>query len=94
MCERIKKKKQQLCISYTVLRMRTEVSAWIDFLWTDWGQHPGWYWTENVFLEQCWGLEGERLLKARPHTNVRYSNEQSGPSEYHFSFAAQASYTV
>lgn len=38
---------------------------------------------KSVFLEQCWGLEGDGLLKARPHTNVRYSNEQSGPSEYY-----------
>lgn len=37
----------------------------------------------TVFLERRRGREGEGLLKARPHTNVRYSNEQSGPSEYH-----------
>lgn len=35
-----------------------------------------------MFLEQCWRLEKERLLKAHPHTNVGYSNEQSGLPEY------------
>lgn len=71
-------------ISYTVLETWIEVSAWIYFLN---GQTevriPVGIGQRTVFLEQCWGLEGEGLLKARPHTNVRYSNEQSGPSEYY-----------
>lgn len=40
---------------------------------------------EQCFWNSAGDLEGEGLLKARPHTNVRYSNEQSGPSEYYSS---------
>ncbi len=64
----------------------TEVSAWIYFF----SRHTGVSISDGigqrtVFLEQCWGREAETLLKAHPHTNVRYSNEQSGPSEYYSS---------
>lgn len=63
--------------------LETEVSAWIYFFSGQTGVSiPVAFGQRTVFLEQRWGLEGEGLLKARPHTNVRYSNEQSGPSEY------------
>lgn len=71
-------------MSRTVLESWTEVGAWIHFFNGQTGVRIllaiG---QRTVFLEQRWGLEGEGLLNARPHTNVRYSNEQSGPSEYY-----------
>lgn len=73
-------------MSHTVLKFWTEVSAWIYFFSGQTGVSiPDGIGQRTVFLEQCWRLEGERLLKARPHTNVRYSNEQSGRSEYYSS---------
>lgn len=77
----------------TVLETLTEVGASIYFFN---GQTevriPVGIGHKSVFLEQCWGLEGDGLLKARPHTNVRYSNEQSGP--FWILFTVQASYDV
>lgn len=71
---------------YTVLETWTEVSAWIYFFSGQTGVIiPVGIGQRTVFLEQSCRLEGEGLLKARPHTNVRYSNEQSGPSEYYSS---------
>lgn len=72
-------------MSYTVHESWTEVSAWIYFFsgQTGFSIRDG-IGQRTVFLEQ--GLEGERQLNARPHTNARYSNEQSGPSEYYSSF--------
>ena len=73
-------------MSHTVLRFWTEVHAWIYFFSGQTGVSiPDGIGQRTVFLEQFWRLEGERLLKARPHTNVRYSNEQSGPTEYYSS---------
>lgn len=72
-------------MSHTVLQTWTEVGFTFFFFFN--GQTevriPVGIGQRTVFLEQCWRLEGEGLLKARPHTNVRYSNEQSGPSEYY-----------
>lgn len=69
-------------MSHTELETWTEVSTWIYFSSGQTGVSvPVGIGQRTVFLEQRRGLEGEGLLKARPHTNVRYSNEQSGPSE-------------
>lgn len=58
--------------------------AWLYFLNGQTGvKIPVGVGQKTAFLERRWGRDGEGLLKARPHTNVRYSNEQSGPFEYH-----------
>lgn len=74
-------------MSYAVkLKTWTEVCSWIYFFRAQTRVSiPDGIGQRIVFLEQCWGLEAERLLKARPHTNVWYSNKQSGPSEYYSS---------
>lgn len=37
----------------------------------------------TLFSGTALGQEEKGLQKARPHINVRYSNEQSGPPEYY-----------
>lgn len=67
-------------LSQSGSRTWTGVGALVEFLMDRLGLRSSvGFGQRTAFLEQHSELEGEGLLKTRPHTNVRYSNEQSGP---------------